>query len=61
MSCERTLNFDQWNTFSEIYKPIDFDCGLFTNLLVIIVACGFSPNSFKLKQEILHLLATYFS
>ena len=22
MSCERTLNFDQWKTFSENYRPM---------------------------------------
>ena len=30
-SCERALNFDQWKTFSENYKPMEFDYGLFTN------------------------------
>ena len=30
-SCERALNFDQWKTFSENYKPMELDYGLFTN------------------------------
>ena len=50
------LNFDQWKKFSENYKPIEFDYGLFTNLQRIIVAWDFSPGLFKLKRGILLLL-----
>ena len=47
MSCEHVSNFDQWKTFSENYKPMRV-YGLFTYLPRIIVACDFSPSSFKL-------------
>ena len=55
MSCEQTLNFDQWKTTSQW----EFDYGLFTNLLRIIVSCDFSLSSFKLKKGILPLLSKY--
>ena len=58
MSCERGLNFDQWKTFFENYKPIKFDYGLFTNLPRIV---NFSPISFKLKRGILPFLRKYIS
>ena len=50
ISCERALNFDQWRTFPENYEPTRVWYGLFTNLPRIIVACDFSPTSFKLKE-----------
>ena len=31
MSCERALYFDQWKTFSENFKPMRVDYGLFTS------------------------------
>ena len=49
MPFERGLNFDQWKTFSENYKQWEFDYGLFTNLLRIIVACDFWPTSEELS------------
>ena len=61
MSCERTLNFDQWKTFSKRVSQWEFDYGLFTNLPRIIVARDFSPSSFKLKKGILPLLTKYVS
>ena len=53
MSCERALNFYH---FPETISQWEFDYGLFTNLPRIIVACDFSPSSFKLKRGILSLL-----
>ena len=50
MPFERGLNFDQWKTFSENYKQWEFDYGLFTNLMRIIIPHDFSPSSFKLKR-----------
>ena len=51
MSCERALYFEQLKTFAENYTPMrEFDY-----LLRIIVACNFSPSSFKLKRGILPL------
>ena len=50
ISCERALNFDQWKTFPKNYEPTRVWYGLFTNLPRIIVACDFSPSSFKLKE-----------
>ena len=51
MSGERALNFDQWKTFFENYKPIRV-YGLFTNLPKMFVTCDFSPTSFKLQRGI---------
>ena len=53
MSRERALKFAQWKVFSENYKPMRVWLWLFTNLPRIIVACDFSPSSFKLKGGIL--------
>ena len=59
-SCERALNFDQWKTFSENYKPMRvWLWRLFTNLPRI--PHNFSPSSFKLKRGILPLLTKYVS
>ena len=53
MSCEYALNFDQKEKhFPKTISQYEFDCGLFTNLPTIIVACNFSPSSFKLKNGI---------
>ena len=57
MSCEHTLNFDQWKTINQW----EFDYGLFTNLPRIIVARCFSPSSFKLRRGILPPLTKYVS
>ena len=38
MSCQRGINFDQWKTFSENYKPMRVWLWLLTNLRRIIVA-----------------------
>ena len=55
-TCHANVNFDQRKTLSENYKPmIEFDYGLFTNSPRIIVACDFSPSSFRLKRGILPL------
>ena len=61
MSCERASNLDQCKTFSENYKPMRVDYGLFTNLLIINLARNFSQSSFKLKRGILPLLTKYVS
>ena len=69
MSCERALNFDQWKTSSKNYRPMknNFDQWKtssknyrpmrfwfwLTNLSRIIIACDFSPSSFRLKRSIL--------
>ena len=59
MSCERALNFDQWKTSSKNYRPMRFWFWL-TNLSRIIIACDFSPSSFRLKRSILSpLTKTY--
>ena len=50
MSCERTLNFDQWKTFSKRVSQWEFDYGLFTNLPRIIVARDFSRVHSKSKE-----------
>ena len=54
MPCEHALNFDKWKTFSRnyqpIYKPMEFDCCLFTNLPRIIVACNFSRFHWNSKE-----------
>ena len=39
--------------FPKTISQYEFDYGLFTNLPRIIVACNFSPSSFKLKRGIL--------
>ena len=39
--------------FPKTISQYEFDYGLFTNLPRIIVACNFSPSSFKLKKGIL--------
>ena len=76
MSCERALNFDQWKTSSKNYRPMknNFDQWKtssknyrpmrfwfwLTNLSRIIIACDFSPSSFRLKRSILSpLTKTY--
>ena len=41
--------------FPKTISQWEFDCGLFTNLPRIIVACDFSPSSFKLKRGTLPL------
>ena len=56
LSRQIALNFDQWNAFYENYKPMRVWYGLLINLPRIIVACDFSPSSFKLKRGILPLL-----
>ena len=54
MPCEHALNFDKWKTFSRnyqpIYKPMEFDYCLFTNLPRIIVACNFSRFHWNSKE-----------
>ena len=60
-SCERALNFEQWKKLSEKYKPMRVWLCLLTNLPRIIVACDFSPSSFKLKRGIVPLLKKYVS
>ena len=53
MSCECALNFDQWKTFSENYKPMRIWLWLvhkFTNNY--IVPHDISPSSLKLKRGI---------
>ena len=61
MPWERALDSDQWKTFSKNYKPVEYDCGLLTNLPRIIIPHHFSPGSFKLKRGILPLLTKYVS
>ena len=61
MSCERALNFDQWKTFSENYKPMRIWLWLFTNLPRIIKPHDFSPSLFKPKRGILPHLTKYVS
>ena len=58
MSCDCALNFDQWKNFSE---NSEFNYGLFTKLLRIIVARDFSPSSSKLSRGILPLLTKFVS
>ena len=47
--------------FPKTVSQWEFDYGLFTNLPRIIVACDFSPSSFKLRRGVLPLLAKYAS
>ena len=47
--------------FSKTIHQWEFDYGLFTNLLLIIVARNFSPSSFKLKRGRIPLLTKYVS
>ena len=48
MSCERALNFDQWKTFSEKYKPIRVWLRLFYQFTENIV--GFLQVNSNLKE-----------
>ena len=48
MSCERALNFDQWKTFSEKYKPIRVWLRLFYQFTENIV--GFLQANSNLKE-----------
>ena len=45
--------------FLKTISQWQFDYGLFTNLLRIVVTCDFSPSSFKLKRDILPLFTKY--
>ena len=56
MSCERALNFDQWKTFSENYKPMIVWLWLVYKFTENCQIPDFSPSSFKLKRGILPLL-----
>ena len=59
MSCERALILTNEKRFWKTINQWEFCYGLFTNLPRIIVACNFSPSSFKLKRGILLLLTKY--
>ena len=61
MPCQRGLNFYQSKAFSENCKPIRVCYVLPKNLPRIIVACNFSPSTFKLRRGILPLLTKYVS
>ena len=62
MSCERAINFDQWKTFSEKYKPMRVLLWLVYKFTEnFIVPHDISPSSFKLKRGILPLLTKYVS
>ena len=47
MSQKYALNFDQWKYILKIIKQLEFDYGLFTKLLILIFARGFSQCLFS--------------
>ena len=59
-SCGRALNFEQWKTFSENCKRMRVWLWFVYKFTENIVACNFSPSSFKLKRGILPLLTKYY-
>ena len=58
-SCELAWNLNQWKTFSKNGKPRRVWLWFFYKLTRIIVACNFSPSSFKLIRGILPSLADH--
>ena len=51
MSCERALILTNEKHFPKIISQYEFDYGFFSNLPIKVVACDFSPSSFKLKKR----------